>query len=758
MVNILKSLIDADYRHFQRVLRLAKAADALAITMKEKTNEELKAVHNRLRRNLNKLKDSDIIEAVALIREVNYRILGQYPYFVQLLGGIVLYYNDIAEMKTGEGKTLTSTIPVYLKALEGKYVHVVTTNEYLSERDYTTLKPVYEFFGITCGLNRRSLNRLMKQHVYKNQIVYTTNSELGFDYLRDSFVMSNYEKVVCKLDYALVDEVDSVLIDEARTPLIISSPKNDDLNEYGRCQSFVRSLSNSDIICNEESRSVYLSESGVQKAHDYFNKKDLYNPNNMTLIHKINQALKANYIFKRDIDYVVMNNEVLIVDEYTGRILPGREYSEGLHQAIQAKEDVPIKAESVTEATITYQNLFRLYNELAGMSGTTKSEEIELFTTYNLRSFEIPTNKPIIRIDDQDAIFETIKDKKDAIVSDAIRLSHNGNPVLIGTASIEDSIMLSREFTKLKVNHIVLNGTQDENEADIVSKAGTSGRITIATNIAGRGTDIPLDSKSKEKGGLCILGFQRHDSRRIDNQLKGRSGRQGDPGYTKMYVSLEDVLITKYANDEQKQKLSNKALNPKKRNALINLIQKQAESNNYNVRKKLLEYDNELSLHRKIIFELRDSLLDITNLRSEITYAIRLYLENKLNVIRNEDMFYQWQNTIKREYRLPKDVLDIENREKYLTMVEQKVIRDINMNICYSWDIIQRMMLQYLNYVWKNHVDNMVEFKKGIELRSTGGIKPLDAYKEESYKLFRKMWNDYYEFVGNIIFVDETRN
>lgn len=751
MINIIKQIIDADYRHYQHVLRLAKAADALGSKMRELSDDDLRNIHNAWIQNMRKLTDKEIAHAIAVIREVAYRTVGQYPYFVQLIGGIVLYFDDIAEMKTGEGKTLTSIIPVYLKTLEGKYVHVVTTNEYLSERDYTFLKPVYDFLGISCGLNRRELNRAMKQQVYRNQIVYTTNSELGFDYLRDSFVMSNYEKVVCRLDYALIDEVDSVLIDEARTPLIISGFKNEDMDNYSKCQQFVDGLRENDVILDVETRSVYLSESGIQKAQNYFHKPNLYAPENMTLVHKMNQALKANYIFHRDIDYVVKNNEVLIVDEYTGRILPGREYSEGLHQAIQAKEHVEIKPESATEATITYQNLFRLYNELAGMSGTTKTEEIELFTTYNLRSFVIPTNKPNIRIDDKDAAFMTIKEKAEAIISDAIAFKEKGNPVLIGTASIEDSLMLSRMLTAKKINHVVLNGTQDEDEAEIVSKAGISGRITIATNIAGRGTDIPIDELAKQSGGLCILGFQRYDSQRIDNQLKGRTARQGDPGFTRMYVSLEDTLLIKNANEEQKRMMLKQLQKHNSIESIVNSVQKQAENNNYNTRKKLLEYDNELSMHRKIIFELRDSLLDISNLHEEISYAIQLYLENKMLFLDNTNAFEEWQKTIREQYRMNPLTIYKDRQESCIDIVVKRVIRDIDLNITYSLEIVQRMMLMYLNYVWKNHVDDMVELKKGIEYRSVAGIKPEDAYREEAYKLFRKMWNEYYEYVGNML-------
>lgn len=752
MINLIKYMIDADYRHLQRVYKIANAADKLQDEMRAKSDDELRALYMKIHRKLQKLNDKDIIQAVALIREVDFRVLNQFPYYVQLVGGIVLYFNDIAEMKTGEGKTLTSTIPIFLKSLEGSYIHVVTTNEYLSKRDYELLKPVYDFFGITCGLNRREYDRTSKQTVFKNQIVYTTNSELGFDYLRDSFVMSSYEKVVSRLDYALIDEIDSILIDEARTPLIISGAKNEDLQDYVRTQNFIKSLSNIDINVDIETRSVFLEESGVQKAHQFFNKDNLYKPENVGIVHRINQALKANYIFNRDIDYVVMNDEILIVDEYTGRILPGRQYSEGLHQALQAKEGVTIKAENITEATITYQNLFRLYNELAGMSGTSKSEEIELFTTYNLRTFEIPTNKAVIRIDDKDLYFETINEKKKAIIEDALKFKAEGHPVLIGTGSIEDSVILSNELTMRKVNHVVLNGTQDISEAEIVARAGESGRITIATNIAGRGTDIPLDQKAIECGGLCILGYQRYDSKRIDNQLKGRSGRQGDPGYTRMYVSLEDNLIVVNATDEQKEKLKKMLKTHKGIHKLVDLIQKQAESNHYNARKKLLAYDDELALHRKIIFNLRDDLLNIVNLRKEVSYAIHLYLDNKMKSINSKEEFLMWQSSVIGQYRINPAILEAENKVMYLEECEERIMMDIDANLHFSYEILQIIMLKYLNYIWKNHVEIMMSLKRGIELRAKGGVKPEDAYREEAYKLFRKMWNDYYDYIGTLLF------
>ncbi len=717
MRNLVKNIIDADYRHYSHVLSIAEQADALKDEMRLKSDEELLKIHHELQYNFEN--NQKLAEAVALIREVDYRKVGEFPYFVQLIGGLILYFNDIAEMKTGEGKTLTTTIPVYLKCLEGKYVHVVTTNEYLSARNYNLLKPVFEFLGIHMGLNSHELNKIAKRMVYMNQIVYTTNSELGFDYLRDSFVMSANEKVVPHMEYAIIDEIDSILIDEARTPLIISGMSDDDPSEYMKYQNFIDTLRNDDVEVDIETRSVTLSEKGISKAHAYFHKDNLYAPENMPIIHKMNQALRANYLFKNGVDYVVRNDEVLIVDEYTGRILAGREFSDGLHQALQAKEHVSIKPQNRSEATITYQNLFRLYNELSGMSGTVKSEELELFTCYNLRSFEVPTNKPNIRLDGEDQVYPTKKEKIDAIILDIERIHKKGNPILVGTASIEDSLILSKRLNMVKLPHVVLNGIQDENEAHIVAQAGQAGRITIATNIAGRGTDIPLNEQAKVLGGLYVLGFERFDSKRIDNQLKGRCARQGDPGYSCMYVSLEDNLILKYANEEQKKELLSKVKRGKKVEKLIDSIQKQAESMNYNSRKRLLEYDDELAMHRSIMFKLRDSLLCDENVRKEITYCLNQYFEK--HQIANKDV-------------------KIAN-----------VLHGIDTNTTYSYQIMQSAMLRNINYLWRNHVDDMVEAKKGIEYRSYAQIKPVDAYKEEAYRLFSSMWENYYESVGNML-------
>lgn len=763
-MNILKCMIDADARHYEKVVRIAKKIDALKDEMRSFSDEELqqKAAEIVIRKENNEKIETLMVDAYALVREVDYRLLGKFPFFVQVIGAVLLYFGDIAEMKTGEGKTITSTMPVYLRALDRKGVHVITTNEYLSHRDFEGLKAVYEFLGLSVGVNSRELDRFNKQQAFACDITYTTNSELGFDYLRDGFIRHKQERVLHHLHYALIDEVDSILIDEARTPLLISSNEAQDLGEFERCQVFVEMLRGSDVEVDDETRSVFLTEEGSKKAQAYFRVENLYLPKHMPIVHRINQALKANYIFKNGVDYVVRNDEVLIVDEYTGRILPGREYSEGLHQAIQAKERVTIKQENKTLATITYQNFFRLYDVLSGMSGTAKSDDIELLNTYNMRVFQVPTNRPIKRIDERDAVFNTIREKIDAIVEDAIERVNKGQPVLLGTATIEDSLLLSKEFSKRKIHHSVLNGTQDEDEAAIVARCGEKGTLTIATNIAGRGTDIPLGEGVAELGGLCILGFQRHDSLRIDNQLKGRSGRQGDPGYSRMYVSLQDPLIIKYATERQKEQLAKGMVSGEKLLHMIDLIQKQAENTHYDSRKNLLKYDDELRIQRSIVMEHREILLDEVQSDRELYMTLTKYFKNlfKMNgwmLIDTNDLReaiafskdytndnVNWQKVY--EYKKEEERLDFIVRMIYNAYIDKTFDKRIIMKQQERY-----MMLSSLDYVWREHVDGMMQLKNGIHWRSNTGIKPEDAYREEGYTLFVGMWKEYAEMISKQI-------
>ncbi|MBQ5555923.1 MAG: preprotein translocase subunit SecA, partial [Erysipelotrichaceae bacterium] len=541
-------------------------------------------------------------EAFAVAREAAKRVIGEFPFFCQLEGAYVLHRGDIAEMKTGEGKTLTSVMAVYLNALEGKGVHVVTVNEYLAQRDSEWMGQIHRFLGLTVGLNLRALTPAQKRAAYECDITYTTNSEVGFDYLRDNMVTRVEDRVLRELNFALVDEVDSILIDESRTPLIISGGEKKTANLYINADRFVKRLKkDEDYVIDVKDKNVQLTEEGVHKGEKAFNVENLYDLDNTSLVHYIAQALKANYIMTRDVEYVVEDNEVIIVDQNTGRKMPGREYSDGLHQAIQAKEGVPIKQETTTWATITYQNFFRLYNKLAGMTGTAKTEEEEFLSIYNMRVVEIPTNKPVARIDYPDLVFGTKKAKYNALLEEVKELYAKGQPVLVGTISVETSELISRMFKQARIKHEVLNAKNHAREAEIIAKAGREGSVTIATNMAGRGTDIKLTERSRELGGLVVLGSERHESRRIDNQLRGRSGRQGDPGYSRFYVSLEDELMVRFGSERIAglfEQMGDIPIENKTVSKAISSAQKRVEGLNFDIRKALLDYDDVMRQQR----------------------------------------------------------------------------------------------------------------------------------------------------------------
>ena len=553
-------------------------------------------------------------EAFAVAREAAKRVIGEFPFFCQLEGAYVLHRGDIAEMKTGEGKTLTSVMAVYLNALEGKGVHVVTVNEYLSQRDSEWMGQIHRFLGLTVGLNLRALTPAQKRAAYECDITYTTNSEVGFDYLRDNMVTRVEDRVLRELNFALVDEVDSILIDESRTPLIISGGEKKTANLYINADRFVKRLKkDEDYVIDVKDKNVQLTEEGVHKGEKAFNVENLYDLDNTSLVHYIAQALKANYIMTRDVEYVVEDNEVIIVDQNTGRKMPGREYSDGLHQAIQAKEGVPIKQETTTWATITYQNFFRLYNKLAGMTGTAKTEEEEFLSIYNMRVVEIPTNKPVARIDYPDLVFGTKKAKYNALLEEVKELYAKGQPVLVGTISVETSELISRMFKQARIKHEVLNAKNHAREAEIIAKAGREGSVTIATNMAGRGTDIKLTERSRELGGLVVLGSERHESRRIDNQLRGRSGRQGDPGYSRFYVSLEDELMVRFGSERIAglfEQMGDIPIENKTVSKAISSAQKRVEGLNFDIRKALLDYDDVMRQQRETMYAQRNYILE----------------------------------------------------------------------------------------------------------------------------------------------------
>ena len=581
---------------------------ALESEMAGLSDSELKAKTPYFRERLKNGETLDDImpEAFAVCREAAKRVIGEFPYPCQLEGALVMHRGDIAEMKTGEGKTLTSVMAVYLNALSGHGVHVITVNEYLAERDAGWMGKIHEFLGLTVGLNKRELTPAQKRKAYECDVTYTTNAEVGFDYLRDNMVTRIEDRVLRELNFALVDEVDSILIDESRTPLIISGGQRKTAAEYLNANKFVRRLVlDEDYVIDVKGRNVQLTEEGVHKGEKFFKVDNLYKLENTALVHYINQALKANYIMKRDVDYVVENNEIVIVDPNTGRKMPGREWSDGLHQAVEAKENVQIKQETTTLATITYQNFFRLYNKLAGMTGTAKTEEEEFLSIYNMRVVEIPTNRPVARVDEEDLIFGTKEAKYKALIEEIKRLHEKGQPVLVGTISVETSELISKRLKAQRIRHEVLNAKNHEREAEIIAKAGLPGQVTIATNMAGRGTDIKLNDESRALGGLCVLGSERHESRRIDNQLRGRSGRQGDPGRSQFYVSLEDDLMIRFGSERIQglfTQMGDQPIENKTVSKAITSAQKRVEGTNFDIRKNLLDYDDVLRQQRETMY------------------------------------------------------------------------------------------------------------------------------------------------------------
>ncbi len=722
------------------------------------SDEQLKAKTQEFKDRLTKGETLDDImcEAFAVVREAAKRVIGEFPYFCQLEGACVLQRGDIAEMKTGEGKTLTSVMAVYLNALSGKGVHVITVNEYLAQRDAEWMGQIHKFLGLTVAVNLRSMTPAEKRKAYLCDITYSTCSEVGFDYLRDNMVTRVEDRVLRELNFALVDEVDSILIDESRTPLIISGSQRQTANLYVNADRFVKRLhEDEDYEIDIKGKNIQLTEEGIAKAEKAFKVNNIYDPENTALVHYIAQALKANYIMHNDVDYVVEENQVVIVDQNTGRKMPGREWSDGLHQAIQAKENVPIKSETVTMATITYQNFFRLYNKLAGMTGTAKTEEEEFLSIYNMRVVEIPTNRPVARKDEPDLIFGTKKAKYNALINEIIELHQKGQPVLVGTISVETSELLSKMLKERRIRHEVLNAKNHAREADIIKNAGQKGAVTIATNMAGRGTDIKLGEGVKELGGLAVLGSERHESRRIDNQLRGRSGRQGDPGYSRFYVSLEDELMVRFGSDRMQglfNQMGDMPIENKTVSKAISSAQKRVEGINFDARKALLDYDDVMRLQRETMYEQRNYILEHDDIHSVI-----------------DDMYRRVMGRIVGEHTThdgKKDVVDYAGIVDSLKVIGSEVkeddINNLDPNECidrlveitfgaYNKKIEEfkdqikplekTMVLRTLDRAWVNHIDVMSKLRDGIGLRSYAQNNPLQAYVEEGYELFETMMN-----------------
>ena len=734
---------------------------ALENEMASLSDSELKAKTPYFKERLKNGETLDDImpEAFAVCREAAKRVIGEFPYPCQLEGALVMHKGDIAEMKTGEGKTLTSVMAVYLNALSGHGVHVITVNEYLAERDASWMGKIHEFLGLTVGLNKRELTPAQKRKAYECDVTYTTNAEVGFDYLRDNMVTRIEDRVLRELNFALVDEVDSILIDESRTPLIISGGQKKTAGEYLDANKFVTHLKNDgekpEYVIDVKGRSVQLTEAGVKKGEKFFKVDNLYKIENTGLVHYINQALKANYIMKRDVDYVVENNEIVIVDPNTGRKMPGREWSDGLHQAVEAKEGVKIKQETTTLATITYQNFFRLYNKLAGMTGTAKTEEEEFLSIYNMRVVEIPTNKPVARIDEEDLIFGTKEAKYKALIEEIKELHEKGQPVLVGTISVETSELISKRLKAQRIRHEVLNAKNHEREAEIIAKAGLPGQVTIATNMAGRGTDIKLNDESRALGGLCVLGSERHESRRIDNLLRGRSGRQGDPGRSRFYVSLEDDLMIRFGSERIQglfSQMGDQPIENKTVSKAITSAQKRVEGTNFDIRKNLLDYDDVLRQQRETMYAQRNYILENEDIHSVVKSMFERLCEDVVNehsTVEGKKELIDYESIVSamKSFGTNFDISAIQGKTKdeCLEIIKELSFKAYENKIepfkAQVLPVEKTIVLRTIDRAWVNHIDIMSKLRDGIHLRSYAQNNPLQAYVEEGFELFEEMMN-----------------
>ena len=758
-MNILRRLFDHEYKELKRFGALADSIEALSSEYSELSDEKLKAKTNEFKERLvnGETLDDILVEAFATIREAAKRVIGEYPFRVQLLGGIAIHYGNIAEMKTGEGKTLTTILPAYLNALTGKGVHVITVNEYLTTRNAEWMGKIFEFLGISVGVNLRELTPSEKRKEYEKDILYTTNNELGFDYLRDNMVVKKENRVQRELNFAILDEVDSILIDEARTPLIISGGKMESKNLYVSADTFVKTLKkDTDYTIDEKTKSVSLTEDGSDKACKFFKIDNLYDISNSALVHHIDQSLKANYGMQNDVDYVVQDGEVIIVDQFTGRLMKGRAFSEGLHQAIEAKEGVKINDETKTLATITFQNLFRMYNKLSGMTGTAKTEEEEFRNIYNMYVIEIPTNKDVIREDLPDLVFATKKAKFNAIVREIKERHSTGQPILVGTIAIETSELVSKMLTKENIKHEVLNAKNHAREAEIIAKAGEIGSVTIATNMAGRGTDIKLGEGVKELGGLCVIGTERHESRRIDNQLRGRAGRQGDPGVSQFFVSLEDELMVRFGTDRIKTLMQtagfdDQAIRSKIFTGSIESAQKRVEGNNFDIRKQLLQYDNVMNEQREIIYKRRNEILDSDSIHERVLDSFKDYISSIVNkyLISEEENKYETlkdyvnKNLLKMKKIKLSDIdgkMPEEVSQEIFEVLSEDYEKKINE---LPWELVSEfekaISLRVIDTNWMNHINNMEHLRDGVGLRGYANEDPLQAYIKEGYQIFDNM-------------------
>ncbi|MCD0089587.1 preprotein translocase subunit SecA [Streptococcus agalactiae] len=774
MANILRTVIENDKGELKKLDKIAKKVDSYADHMAALSDEALQAKTPEFKERYQNGETLDQLlpEAFAVVREASKRVLGLYPYHVQIMGGIVLHHGDIPEMRTGEGKTLTATMPVYLNAISGLGVHVITVNEYLSTRDATEMGEVYSWLGLSVGINLAAKSPFEKREAYNCDITYSTNAEVGFDYLRDNMVVRQEDMVQRPLNYALVDEVDSVLIDEARTPLIVSGPVSSEMNQlYTRADMFVKTLNSDDYIIDVPTKTIGLSDTGIDKAENYFHLNNLYDLENVALTHYIDNALRANYIMLLNIDYVVSEEqEILIVDQFTGRTMEGRRFSDGLHQAIEAKESVPIQEESKTSASITYQNMFRMYHKLAGMTGTGKTEEEEFREIYNMRVIPIPTNRPVQRIDHSDLLYPTLDSKFRAVVADVKERYEQGQPVLVGTVAVETSDLISRKLVAAGVPHEVLNAKNHFKEAQIIMNAGERGAVTIATNMAGRGTDIKLGEGVRELGGLCVIGTERHESRRIDNQLRGRSGRQGDPGESQFYLSLEDDLMRRFGTDRIKVVLErmnlaedDTVIKSKMLTRQVESAQRRVEGNNYDTRKQVLQYDDVMREQREIIYANRREVITAErDLGPELKGMIKRTIKRAVDAHSRSDKNTAAEAIVNfaRSALLDEEAITVSELrglkeaeikellyERALAVYEQQIAKLKDPEAIIEFQKV--LILMVVDNQWTEHIDALDQLRNSVGLRGYAQNNPIVEYQSEGFRMFQDM-------IGSIEF-DVTR-
>lgn len=777
-MNILRKVFDHEYKELEKFKKIADEIVLLDESMSKLSDQELKDKTEYFRKRLEKgetLEDI-LVEAFAVVREAAFRVRNEKPFYVQILGGLALHYGNIAEMKTGEGKTLTSTMPAYLNALSGEGVHIITVNDYLATRDAEWMGEIYNFLGLTVGVNGRELSPREKQDVYRADITYSTNNEIGFDYLRDNMVVKAENRVQRPLNYVIIDEVDSVLIDEARTPLIISGGELKLANLYIDADSFAKTLKENDgYIYDEKTKKASLDAVGIAKAEKHFRVENLYDINNSSLVHFINQALHANFAMKLDFDYVVEEGQIIIVDPFTGRLMHGRSYSDGLHQAIEAKEGVKITEETKTLATITFQNLFRMYKKISGMTGTAKTEEEEFRDIYNMYVIEIPTNVPIARIDMDDLLFATQDGKYKAIITEIKERHKTGQPILVGTIAVETSELISVLLKKAGVPHEVLNAKNHAREAEIIAKAGELNSVTIATNMAGRGTDIKLTEETRKLGGLCVIGTERHESRRIDNQLRGRSGRQGDAGISQFFVSFEDDLLVRFGAEKTKfmlQKIGvdgEVSIRHKLFSKTVESAQKKVEGNNFDTRKALLQYDDVANKHRALIYEKRNAILDGDSIHQmildiifdHIDQVVAIHFENNITDLNLSELL---EDINTRLLKNKIEVSEVEglSEEELVNFIYDKVIneyenkiKDVPVEITNEFE--KAISLRIIDTYWMEHINTLAHLKEGVQLRGYAQEDPVRAYTREGFALFDSLLNNIDKEVTNYLLNAEIR-